>query len=127
MSDTSSLRQALRVPDDDSYLAGAPDIDRIIVRGRRLRWRRRLAAAGGALCAAAAVYGVVTGIAQLSGPAHIPPAHQPGPSQTVVRPSPNSHSPSPSQHDSMSPINLTPSPSASPTGGPRSFAPPSPT
>jgi hypothetical protein len=81
--DTNTLRRALRASQEPRFPAAADGepggIAEIIARGRRLRWRRRAAAAGGSLCLAAAVVGAVTGIGRLTAPS-------PGPGQHVVSP-----------------------------------------
>ena len=59
--DTDLLRRALRAsPEPEPEPAFDPAA--IITRGRRLRWRRRAAAAGGGVCLAAAVFGAVVGV-----------------------------------------------------------------
>jgi hypothetical protein len=110
--DTRTLQLALQIPDERAYAAGTPDIAEIIARGRRLRWRRRLVAAAGALCAAAIAYGAVTGISQLAESAPVPPAHPAGPTQTVPGPPPSYLVPSPTRQPNMG--TPEPSPSVSP-------------
>ena len=76
MTDLDTLRRALRA----SRATGAapePAFDpaAIITRGRRLRWRRRAAAAGGGLCLGVAVFGAVAGVGRLTAPSPGPGHH----------------------------------------------------
>ena len=59
MTDLDTLRRALRAspPPEPTFDPAA-----VIARGRRLRWRRRAAAAGGGLCLGVAVFGAVAGV-----------------------------------------------------------------
>jgi hypothetical protein len=74
MTDLDTLRRALHAsakpeaPPEPTFDPAA-----IIARGRRLRWRRRAAAAGGGLCLGVAVLGAVVGIGRLTAPS--PPGH----------------------------------------------------
>jgi hypothetical protein len=120
MTDLDTLRQALRVPPP----AGPPlDVDEIITRGRRLRWRRRLAAAAGGVCVAAAVFGTMAGVGHPARTAPVPgqrpvapsrSVHVPSPAPTSVAPTPvpapSTTSPSPENPspESPSPENPTP-------------------
>jgi hypothetical protein len=67
--DTDTLRRALRTRDGDAGPAADAaerlDVSAIISRGRGLRRRRRGIAIAGGACAAAAVFGLATGISQL--------------------------------------------------------------
>jgi hypothetical protein len=52
--DTTTLRRALKAPRDP----GDPvDVTQLMSRGRRLRWRRRLTAVAGGICAVAILAG----------------------------------------------------------------------
>ncbi len=95
MTDLDTLRRALRVPDEAAKAADPLDVLVVIEKGKRLRRRRRLAALAGGVCAAAAVFGAVTGVAGLArqAPAPARPA-APGPARPAT-PSPSS-SPLPS-------------------------------
>lgn len=113
MNDLDTLRRALKVPQE----AGDPlDVPAIIGRGRRLRTRRRLVAVAGGVGAAAAVFGLVTGIIRLTASPATPlspvvPAHStlaPSHRHAVTRPAPVAATPSPAP-------TATSSPSASPT------------
>lgn len=108
MKDLDTLRQALWETADGAKTRDGLDIAAIMKRGRRLRFRRRLAAAGGTLCVAAAVYGVVIGTAHLTGPSPAPvrpagPARvlpavpSPASTGTYARPGPPSPAPSPAR------------------------------
>jgi len=102
MTDLDTLRRSLRARPPARYGQETLDIAQIMTRGRRLRARRRLTAAGGALCVAVAMFGAVTGVSYLT---RTPPApgQQPAtstgtghsPSGTVHSPSETVHSPSP--------------------------------
>ena len=119
MTDLDTLRRALQAPAD----AWDPvDISAIIKRGRRLRRRRILTAVAGGACAAAAVFGAVTGITHLTRPSPAPglnPADSTRSGPTVNRPS--ARSPSPYATPSPSPSRvatsfLGPASVPSPTG-----------
>jgi len=89
MTDLDTLRRALQVQQHHDWDGPrTPDLGKIMVRGRRLRLRRRLTAVGGAVCAAAVVFGVVSGISQLTRPSQAPAQHPAGPTRTVHPPSP---------------------------------------
>jgi hypothetical protein len=72
MKDLDTLQEALRETAGPARAGDDLDFAAIMKRGRRLRLRRRLAAAGGSLCVAAAVYGVVTGATHLTRPSPAP-------------------------------------------------------
>lgn len=125
MTDLDTLRLALRVP---AETADPLDVPGIIERGRRLRRRRRLTAIAGGVCAAAAVFGAVTGAGHLErpAPAPVPPAGParstpaPPPRHVTLRPSGTpvapmaTPSPAPSTTESVTPApRATPSPTAS--------------
>ena len=124
MKDVDTLRQALWETADQAKARDDLDIAAIMKRGQRLRVRRRLAAAGGTLCVAAAVYGVVVGATHLtqSSPAPVRPAGParilptvPSPASTGTdarhgRPSPV-RSPTTTGGQAISPI-VSPSPIA---------------
>lgn len=106
MKDLDTLRQALWVTADQAKARDGLDIAAIMKSGRRLRLRRRLAAAGGTLCVAAAVYGVVIGTAHLTRPSpapvrpagpvrSLPTVPSPASTGTQARPGPPSPMPSP--------------------------------
>jgi hypothetical protein len=135
MMDHSTLREALQpasVP--DGYDAAELDVQRIMTRGRRLRVRRRAAAVGGALCVAAAVFGVVTGAASLNGsapapPSRLAPAMYPVPSgrPSSVRtatPVPGTPTPLPRASGAPSPSGSGPGASTAAPGQPTSFSSP---
>lgn len=118
MTDLDTLRQALQAPGD----AGDPvDISAIIKQGRRLRRRRILTGVAGGACAAAAVFGAVTGITHLTRPSPGPglnPANSTRSGPTLNRPAAGSPTPTPSPSNTagtfgLSPTNV-PSPSSSP-------------
>lgn len=124
MKDVDTLRQALWETADQAKTRDNLDIAAIMKRGQRLRFRRRLAAAGGTLCVAAAVYGVVIGTAHLTqpspatvrpaGPARLSPT-APSPASTAThawpgRPSPV-RNPTTTGGQAISPI-VAPSPIA---------------
>ncbi|HEX3961999.1 MAG TPA: hypothetical protein VHZ03_36120 [Trebonia sp.] len=131
----TQLRRALRVSQDPGYAPpGHPvrgrdepafDVAGIIVRGRRLRWRRRAVAVGGSLCVAAAMFGAATGIAKLAtSPVH-PAQHVVGPAQPG--PAPSASRPISAPSPSASPTAIaTPRPSNSATPRPTGAATPSP-
>jgi hypothetical protein len=124
--DPQSLRQALKAPPD---LAAPVDVTQIMARGRRLRHRRRLAAAAGAVCAIALLAGGATEVANLTaapsphvqpvGPAQHRPAQRP-PSPVERR------TPLPARKATVGPLPVatpgrataTPSPSGSPASAP---------
>jgi len=115
MTDLNTLRRALQVPDE---AADPLDISAIIGRGRRLRRRRRLVAIAGGVCAAAAVFGAVTGITRLAAT----PVAPAGPARSTLAPShshgvtrPPSRATTPLPTPSVSPSGTAPNPSASPT------------
>ena len=93
------LRRALRVSQDSGHAppgypahgCGEPafDVAGIITRGRRLRWRRRAAAAGASLCVAAALFGAVTGFGKLATSSVHPAQRVVGPAGSVPAPSPS--------------------------------------
>ncbi len=131
MTDLDILRRALRAQD----MHGCPgrdglDVGEIIVRGRRLRWRRRVAAAGGAMCLAAAVFGAVTGVSHLARSSPAPAQHPAGstrsilglsPTPAVTRPPARTPTPSPSGPPAPKPTGAAgrqpiANPSPSPTG-----------
>ena len=145
--DTDLLRRALRAspgPEGRPERGPEPALDPapIITRGRRLRWRRRAVAAGGGVCLAAAVFGVITGVGRLTvpspGPGHhtVVPVGPAGPAGTSTRPRPvpspvrDGAEPSPSASDSPTAIptgrasSSTPASATPPTNAP---ATPSPT
>jgi hypothetical protein len=85
--DTDTLRRALRPHAGDVGTADDPlDVSAIISQGRGLRRRRRVTAVAGGICAAAAVFGIATGITHLiAQPARSDqPALSPGPAQHHV-------------------------------------------
>lgn len=108
MTGLDTLRLALRVPDET---ADPLDVPAIIERGRRLRRRRRLTALAGGVCAAAAVFGAVTGIGHLERPAPVPglPA---GPARSTPTPPPRHVTERPSSSPTAPMITPSPSPSA---------------
>lgn len=79
MTDLDTLQRALRASEDPRGL----DVAVIIARGRKLRWRRRLATAGGGLCVAAALAAVATGAAHLARPALTPGQRPAAPGHSV--------------------------------------------
>jgi hypothetical protein len=84
MTDLETLRRALRAGPGPGSLAGPPDLEAIMARGRRQRARQRLAAAGGLLCLAGVIVATVGGIAHLTRPGPAPTRPQaPGYSQSV--------------------------------------------
>jgi hypothetical protein len=117
MTDLETLRRALRVGDDPGTFQEGPDVASIMTQGRRLRIRRRVTAAGGALCLAGLVLAVVTGIAHLTRPTlPVPqrpasPGHSlPGP---VTTPAPHATEiPQPSPVHSITPPSVAPTPTA---------------
>jgi len=86
MTDLDTLRRALRISGGDGYSAGALDVDEITTLGKRLRRRRRLAAVGAAMCIAAAVFGVATGITYLTRPSSAPAQYPVSPGRTAPGP-----------------------------------------
>jgi hypothetical protein len=105
MTDLDTLRRALQTRQDLGPDGRAtPDLREVMARGRRLRLRRRLTVAGGAVCAAAVVFGVVSGSGQLTRSAPVPGQGPAGPTRIVHPPSP--------RHTHVS----TPVPVPSPTG-----------
>jgi hypothetical protein len=86
MTDLETLRQALQVQEEPGATL---DLPAIIKRGRRLRGRRRLLAVAAGTCAAAAVFGAVTGITHLTRPAIAPAQGPAGSSHSVPGPSPS--------------------------------------
>jgi hypothetical protein len=127
--DTHTLRTALRASAPDC--AGpAFDAAEIITRGRRLRWRRRAAAAGGSVCLAAAVFGAVTGIGRLTTPPSGPAQHMVGPvspARTASPPAPSPHRPyatlKPSPSATAVPATRPTGPTATPTPTPTASQP----
>jgi hypothetical protein len=126
-----SLRQALKAPPD---LAAPVDVTQIMARGRRLRNRRRAAAAAGAICAIALLAGGATEVASLTaapsprvqpvGPAqHRPAQRQPSPA--------GRRTPLPARKPTVGPLPVpssgrataTPSPSGSPASAPTATEP----
>lgn len=102
MTDLDTLRRALRVEQPSWQHI---DVDQIMTRGRRLRWRRRLAAGGAVVVCAAAVSGVLAGIGHPVHSAPIP-AQRPASPAHVVRERP--------------PTDPAPSRTAAPTASPAS-------
>jgi len=124
MTDLDTLRQALQVPEE---AADPLDIPAIVSRGRRLRTRRRLVALGGGLCAAAVVFGAVTGITRLVAPSTGPTVPvgpgptAPAPHRSHAAPRPTGGAATPSPAPSGATNSTTTNPVASPTfpaGGP---------
>jgi hypothetical protein len=105
MRDPDTLRQALWETEYQAKAGDDLDIAAIMKRGRRMRLRRRLAAAGGSMCVAAAVYGVVVGTTHLTQPSP-GPVRPAGPARFVPA------VPSPSRTD----LKATPVPVSSPVG-----------
>jgi hypothetical protein len=101
--DPQSLRQALKAPPE---LAAPVDVTQIMARGRRLRNRRRLAAAAGAVCAIALLAGGATEVANLTA-APSPHVQPVGPAQ-----------PRPAQRQPSLAERRTPVPARKPTPGP---------
>jgi hypothetical protein len=131
MKDLGTLRQALWETADQAKARDDLDIAAIMKRGRRLRFRRRIAAAGGTLCVAAVVYGVVIGTAHLTrpspapvrpaGPARfLPTAPSPASTATHARPGPPSPTPSPAATGGQA---ISPIASPSPVAGVASNSP----
>lgn len=112
MTDLDTLRRALRAQQDlGPGGPSAPDLGEVMTRGKRLRLRRRLTAAGGAVCAAAVVFGTVSGISHPTRSAPVPGQRPAGSAKTVP-------SPSPRQTHISTPVPvLTPGSSASPGQG----------
>jgi hypothetical protein len=105
MTDLDTLRRALRAQQDLGPDGRATsDLGDIMARGRRLRLRRRLTAAGGVVCAVAVVFGVVLGIGQFTRPSPVPAQGPAGSIRTVHPPSP--------RHTHVS----TPAPAPTPSG-----------
>jgi hypothetical protein len=123
VKDLDTLRQALWETEYPAKAGDDLDIAAIMKRGRGMRLRRRLAAVGGTLCVAAAVYGVVAGTTHLTrptpgpvrpaGPARVLPA-VPSPARTVPKPTRAGPSPWPS------PTGSSPRPTALPQSATRS-------
>jgi hypothetical protein len=118
MTDLDTLRRALRTRQDPGPDGRAtPDLGEIMAQGKRLRFRRRLTAAGGAVCAAAVVFGTVSGIGHLARPAPVP-GQRPADSTRTV------HSPSPRHAQASAPVPVpTSSGSATPSQGPGTSGP----
>jgi hypothetical protein len=123
MTDLETLRRALREEESACHGEEPLDVGAVITRGRRLRWRRRAVAVAGGVCAVAAVFGVVTGISQLTGqspgpaPYPVSPAHHPAsPAPSVPGPSPSRApgQPSPSQSSPVPARTGTPAPTPTP-------------
>ena len=130
--DTDALRRALRTRGGDggpAEDADVPlDVPAIISRGRGLRRRRRSIAVAGGACAAAAVFGLATGISQLvlqPAGSH-PPAVSPVTARHSTLPGGRGPTPRPST-GSGGPATPTPVPTTSPTGMASPTAMPSPT
>jgi GntR family transcriptional regulator len=107
--DPQSLRQALKAPPE---VVAPVDVAQIMARGRRLRNRRRLAAAAGAICAIALLAGGATEVANLTA-APSPRVQPAGPAQHR----PAQRQPSPAER-------RTPLPARKPTAGPLPVATP---
>jgi hypothetical protein len=127
MTDLGTLRHALRAQQDlDPDGRATPDLGDIMARGRRLRLRRRLIAVGGAVCAAAVVFGVVSGISQLTRPSPAPAQRPAGSTRIMHPPSPryaHASTPAPVPSRGNSPVTRSPTPpsqtaSVSPTPTP---------
>jgi hypothetical protein len=118
--DTELLRRALRASPEPE-----PPFDpaAIITRGRRLRWRRRAAAAVGGVCLAAAVFGAVAGVGRLTAPSSVPIRHTITPVGPVGSPGPRPRLvPSP-RRDEAAPT-ASASPAATATTAPATTASP---
>jgi hypothetical protein len=124
--DPQSLRQALKAPPD---LAAPVDVTQIMARGRRLRNRRRLAAAAGAVCAIALLAGGATEVANLTaapsphvqpvGPAqHRPAQRQPSLAERRTPVPARKPTPGPLPVATSGRATATPSPSGSPASAP---------
>ena len=87
MTELDTLRRALRADGRPGAhtLDADLDIGVIMKRGRRVRTRRRIAAVGGAACAAALVFGVVTSVTHVAG-SSVTPARPPADSGHVLPP-----------------------------------------
>jgi len=123
--DPQSLRQALKAPPE---VAAPVDVTQIMARGRRLRNRRRLAAAAGAVCAIALLAGGATEVANLTAAPspHVQPVgpaqHRPAQRQPSLA---ERRTPVPARKPTASPLPATsgraaatPSPSGSPASTP---------
>jgi hypothetical protein len=120
MTDLETLRRALRAGDEPAPFPDGPDVASIMVRGRRLRVRRRVTAASGVLCLAGLVLAVVTGIAHFTRPSFPAPQRPQAPSYSrpapVATPTPHATRaprPKPISAHSLTPVSVVPSPVAS--------------
>jgi hypothetical protein len=125
MTDLDTLRRALRIRQDPGPDGRAtPDLGEIMARGRCLRFRRRLAAAGGAVCAAAVVFGTVSGIGHPARPALVPGQRPADSTRTVHPPSPrHAQASAPVPVPSRGSATPTPSDPATPSQGPGTSSP----
>jgi hypothetical protein len=103
MNDLDALREALRGETGE----GALDIQVIVTKGRRLRCRRRLTVAGGAMCVAAVTFGAVAGIGHSTG-------SPPVPAQRPVSPAGSTHRPPP-RHEPIAKPTAKPAVAPAPT------------
>src|SRR5580704_16994167 len=124
MTDLDTLRRALRAEQPPTWSARqSMDVDQIITRGRRLRWRRRLAGGGAVVVCAAAVSGVLAGTGHPVRATPVP-AQRPASPSRFVRQTPPTYllpsrtsAPTPSPASSGAPYPATtPSSLASPGG-----------
>jgi hypothetical protein len=128
MTDLDTLRRSLRVQTPAGYGQGSVDVAEIMTKGRRLRVRRRLAAAGGVLCVAATVFGAVTGVSHLVRTSPVPAQHPASSVSTAHPPSPAitaARTPAPSPRPVRSAAASPERPSASPSGSPQPLSRPS--
>jgi hypothetical protein len=127
MTDLDTLRRALQSRDDPTVHDDL-DVSSIVARGRRMRFRRRLAATGGAVGIAGAVLAVALGTTQLTGPSLTPgqppvaPGHILSPATT---PAPSPPVPRSTTAPALRPATATPA-MVAPTTTPTAFSTPSP-
>ena len=128
MTDVETLRRALRAGNEPAPFPDCPDMASIMVRGRRLRVRHRVAAVGGVLCLTGLVLAVVTGIAHLARPSFPAPLRPQAPGYSrpdpVATPTPHATrtpQPQPIPARSITPGSVEPgsaTPYAVPTASP---------
>jgi hypothetical protein len=114
MTDLDTLRRALQVPED---AGDRVDISAIIKRGKRFRRRRILTAVAGGACAAAAIFGALTGITHLTRSSPAPGLNPADSTRSGPTLNPPTRSPSPYATPSPSPSRVA-TPFLSPTSVP---------